>query len=95
MQWLEGLLHLIKKLELDEWNDQALDSLIDFSLLITQTYFLYMTSTCDIYLPDFTIEIIIAQLFSRNLKLSILSNHAKYPKELVPYYVLSLFIVLA
>ncbi len=35
MQRLEGLLYLIKKLELDKKNDQALDSLIDFSLLIT------------------------------------------------------------
>ena len=32
----------------------------------------------------FTFKIIIPQLFSRNLKLSILSNHAKYLKGLVP-----------
>ena len=31
----------------------------------------------------FTFEIIISQLFSRKLKLSILSNYAEYPKELI------------
>ncbi len=41
----------------------------------------------------FTSEIII-QLFSRDLKLSILSNHAKYSKRLVPWYVLPPFTIL-
>ncbi len=36
----------------------------------------------------------IPQLFSYDLKLIILSNHAKHPKKLVPYYVLPLFTIL-
>ncbi len=35
----EGLITPDRELELDKSNDQALDSLIDFSLFITQTYF--------------------------------------------------------
>ncbi len=35
----------------------------------------------------------IPQLFFRNLKLSILSNYAEYPKGLVPYYVLLSFTI--
>ncbi len=43
-------------------------------------WFLYMTS----FILIFTFEIIIFQLILRDLmKLSILSNHAEYPKELV------------
>ncbi len=34
MQWPKGLVALDKKLELDKKNDQALNSLINFSLLI-------------------------------------------------------------
>ncbi len=34
----KGLITPDRELELDKQNDQALDSLIDFSLLITQTY---------------------------------------------------------
>ncbi len=36
----------------------------------------------------FTSEIIITQFFLHDLKLSILSNHAEYPKRQVLYYVL-------
>ena len=49
----ESLLHLIRKRELDKYNDEAFDSLIDFNLYISQTYLLtyfyiwplYMTFT--------------------------------------------------
>ncbi len=58
MQQPEGLIAPDRELELNKQNDQTLDSLIDFSLLITQTYFLHVTSTHDFYLLIFTSEII-------------------------------------
>ena len=39
MQWLEGMIVLDKELEINKKNDQALDSLINFSFFILQTYF--------------------------------------------------------
>ncbi len=58
MQWLEGLIALDRELELDKYNDQALDSLINFCFLITQTYFLYVTYIRNFYLLIFTSKII-------------------------------------
>ena len=48
--------------------------------------------TCIILI--FIFEIIISQLFSHDFKLSILSNHIEYPKELVPiiYYIYYVFL---
>ena len=40
MQWPKGLIAPHKKLELHKENNQAFDSLIDFSFHILQTYFL-------------------------------------------------------
>ena len=48
MQWLEGLIVSDRELELDKWNDQAFDYLIDLSFLIIQTYF-SSTSGSDLY----------------------------------------------
>ncbi len=54
-----------------------------------------MTPTRNIHLSDFIFEIIqIPQLFLHDLQAKYLSNHAKHPKKLVPYYVPSLFTIL-
>ena len=55
MQWLEGLIVPDRELKLDKQNNQALDSLIDFSLFITQIYFLYVTFARNFYLLDFSL----------------------------------------
>ncbi len=60
MQWPEGLIVPDKELELDKQNDQALDSLIDFIFLFTQTYLLtyllHVTSTRDLNRLDFYLQ---------------------------------------
>ena len=61
IQWPKSLLYLITDLEFDKLNDQALDSLINFSFhIFTDLSFdllLYMTSMHDFYLSDFIFEI--------------------------------------
>ncbi len=58
MQWPEGLIAPDRELELDKQNDQALDSLIDFSFF-SYTDLLFdlpphVTSARDFHLFDFT-----------------------------------------
>ncbi len=39
MQWPEGLLYLIRELELNKWNDQVFNSLINLVLLLHRPIF--------------------------------------------------------
>ncbi len=87
----------MRELELDKQNNQAFDSLIDFSFYFKLTYFSYMTSAHDFYLSEIICLNILLEFLSfvyMTSKLNILSNHTKHPKRLAPCYTLSLFTIL-
>lgn len=90
-QKLENLIYLIKKLELDKKNDQILISLIDFCFYILFTYFSHIAYTYNLPTCVFFSEIIQLHIFLEYLsficvrsKLSILPNHVKHLKRLIP-----------